>query len=296
MPKPNFVQNMQQQLAALGMTLTPGVPGDQKTANQLLLKNVEMLKMLIASLDVGIDWDTFEVWIKPGADVRTKIMNVDPGDIVVLKLTNYDVDNAQVVFYSQNQGVRPSDLKGLQFPPTIIQVGLNDALPFDEGGGALTGIIAPGTYASWADLATAAAAAYTAAGNPLITYTVVGSDATKVFTVASDKAVAGSQFNQRWGTGLATNAASEMGFTKVDRLDPNPVGPGNATSFSGQPVVVVLADGDHPIVGYPLFAGDEETVVCEEHLWGTLEDDSTLPVPVTVRRSRIVTRNRGGAA
>jgi hypothetical protein len=275
----------------MNIQLVPGVPGDQKTANQLLLKNAEMLKMVIASLDVGIDWDTYEKWILPGT-TPTLIAPIQPGDVIVVKMTNYDVDNAVVVFYAQDRAVKPSNLDGLQFPQTVITPGANDALPFDEGGGPLTGILAPGTYTDWATLATAAAAAYTAAGNPLITYNVVGNDSTKRFTISSDKAVAGSAFNLRWGTGVATNAAAELGFAATDVLDPNPVGPANPTSFTGNPVVFQIAGDDELLVGYPLFAGDTETVVCEEDLYGILEVTATLPVPVTVRRSRIVVRNR----
>lgn len=296
MPKSNFAKTMQDQLLSMGMELVQSIPGDQATANKLLLKNLEMLKLLIASLDVGIDWDTYEIWIKPGSGVRTLIAEVQPGDIVVIKATNYDVDNAQVVFYAQSQGVRPSKLEGLEFPPIVINAGVNDAIPFDEGGAPLTAFIAPGPYATGAALAAAAAAALTAAGNPLITYTVAFGEGTRVFTLSSDKAVAGSLFNLRFGTGVATNAAAELGFTRTDQLDPNPVGPGNATSFSGIPVVKTIADGDKLLVGYPLFAGDTETVVCEDSLYGTLEDGSTLPCPVTVRRSRIVVRNRGGGS
>jgi hypothetical protein len=276
----------------MNIQLVPGVPAGQNVANQLLLKNIEMLKMVIASLDVGIDWDTFEKWILPGA-TPTLIEAVQPGDIIVIKMTNYDVDNAAVVFYAQDRAVKPSNLDGLQFPVTNIVAGVNDALPFDEGGGPLTGIIAPGVYSDWATLAAAAAAAYTAAGNPLITYNVVGNDSTKRFTISSDKGVAGAAFNLRWGTGVATNAATELGFTATDVLDPNPVGPANPTSFTGTPVLFNIAGDDYLLVGYPLFAGDDETVVCEDDLYGILEATATLPVPITVRRSRIVVRNRG---
>lgn len=294
MPKPVFARSLQEQLDALNMSLVPNVPGDLKVANQLALKNAELLKMIIASLDVGIDWDTFEAWIQPGASA-TRIVDVQPGDVVVVKMTNYDVDNAQVVFYALGQSVKPSKLEGLLYPTQVITAGVNDAIPFDEGGAPLTALIAPGTYLTGTALAAAAVAALTAAGNPLITYNAVFGEGTHRFTLSSDKAVAGSAFNLRWGTGAATNAKSELGFTGytlgVDLLDPNPVGPGNATSFTGNPVVKSV-DGQ-PIVGYPLFAGDTETVVCEESLYGILAEGASLPCPVTVRRSRIVVRNRG---
>ena len=118
--KPVLATSMDQMISALGMELIPNVPGDPVTMNRLLLKNIEMQKLMIAALDVGIDWDTYQIWVEPG-ELRTKIVPVQNGDVVVVKVINWDQDNAEPIYYGQNPLVLPPTNEGLLFPQTSIQ-------------------------------------------------------------------------------------------------------------------------------------------------------------------------------
>jgi len=87
---------------------------------------------------------------------------------------------------------------GLSFVVTA----LNNKIDFDEGGAALVGTVAVGTYTG-ATLATAIAAAMNAAVGKTFTYTCVYSTTLGTFTIA-----AGSNFTIRWNTG--TNKAIDI--------------------------------------------------------------------------------------
>jgi hypothetical protein len=276
---------MDQMISALGMELIPNVPGDPVTMNRLLLKNIEMQKLMIAALDVGIDWDTYQIWVEPG-ELRTKIVPVQNGDVVVVKVINWDQDNAEPIYYGQNPLVLPPTNEGLLFPQTSIQA---PAIFFDfnEAGPNFAGVITVGVYTTGPALAAQIQAAM-AAFVTVNTYQVRWLDGPKLFEIEATNAGA-VPFNITPFSG--PNAANSIGPQIGWTIDTAGVGtPLRARSNSV--LVANVKREDHILTGHPLLAGDTDTLVLEQDLWAVLRRTYAYRVPLSIRRSRIVTRNR----
>ncbi len=370
--------------------------GGQMSVTDTLLINLLLLqKLTLASTDVGVDWDSFEVYVEAGT-VSTKIVDVRVGDVVVVKLINHDVDNAQTVFYEQSAGVAPSTFYGLQFssvtvgaanntldfhefgfPPTTIGV-TNDQLDFtDEDAthnvnitnglyttgaalaaqietdinlvttrtytvtystvtnlftiskttGALlsltldflgaansiatdlgytatdhtgantydsdgvvraylTATVTSGVYATGVLLAAAVTTALAAAG-AANTYTATWNDALKKFELAAATGATS------WGTSMVlapsgNSIGGSLGYTTDSTVTATPW-----TITSDNQLLNSVVGGQEYSVGFPLLAGSESTVVLERPLYARLDPDATIRVPLSVRRSRVISRVGG---
>ncbi|KPK66721.1 MAG: hypothetical protein AMS21_00785 [Gemmatimonas sp. SG8_38_2] len=292
--RPLLAKNIAQVLGALNMEAFPGIPNTVEATNQILLHSLILQKILIAASDVGIDWDAYEVWIEPGQR-PTLITQVQPGDIVVVKLVNNDSDNAGTVYYEQNVGVRPGTNLGLEFPPTTIAAPAN-LFDFNEAGPNFAAVVAPGIYATGAALAAALQAAIAAVA-PANTYAVTSLDGARLFQIQATNAVP-IPFNIVPATG--PNRPVALGGTglsmapQIGWITDDAVGAAPWMAVSDSPVVNAVPTGGVIRNGYPLFAGETngEIVVLESNLYGILDPSHTLRVPVSVRHSRIVTRNR----
>jgi hypothetical protein len=284
--KPVLANSLGQMMAALGMRKVPNVPGDLAAANQIALQNLILQKIMIAALDVGIDWDTYEMWVEPGL-TPTKLCNVNDGDIVVIKMINHDVDYAETVFYDQSPGVRPSPNLSSGFPITQIAAGTN-FWDFNEGGPNFAATITAATYSTGVAMANAIQAAMNAAV-PFNTYAVRWIDASNVFEIEATNAGAiPFWIVPATGPNSANSIGPQIGWTQDDN---NVIPP--ATARSNTAIYFAAKVGDEQAVGHPLLAGDQDVVVLESSLYGILDPNYGRRVPLSIRRSRIVARNRG---
>lgn len=269
---------MDMALDALGVSLKDGVPGDTAITNGLLLESLIQQKILMASNDIGINWDTYEAWVIPGT-VPTRIVPVEKGEIIVVKLTNYDLENAGMVYYGLTpRGQRP-EFSGLRYDVTIPPGGL--FLDFDEGGPPLAAAIAAGLYT--ADTLTAAiAAAMGLVGAQVYT---VDYTANKDFRISAP-----GIFALLVASGPNVGGADlfpVIGFTGADR--------GGANTYTGdtQKYNAYAPDENWEDKSFPLFAGQSATLVLDDDLYAIPDLGHTLQVPVAVRRSRIYSLRRG---
>jgi hypothetical protein len=241
---------------------------------------------MLAALDVGIDWDTYEVWVEPGSR-STQLVEVQPGDIIVVKVINHDVDYAETVFYDQNINVKPTTGIGNGFPRTQVVTGTNDAWDFNEAGPNFPVVIPPAVYTTGFDLANAMQAGMNAAG-AANTYLVQWIEVQNLFEISATNAGA-IPFNVVPATGPnnLTSLGPSIGWT----IDVAAIPP--ATARANSSVYYSLKTGEEQKYGHPLLAGDQDVVVLESTLYGILDPNYTRRVPLSIRRSRIVTRNRG---
>jgi hypothetical protein len=107
-------------LVALGVDLVEQAQGDIATTNKLLGALLEKMQILIVSNGVAINWDTFEVQVPPGPR-GTKIVKVEEGDLVVVTITNWDRENAEPIYYSQDQSVQPQGYAAPAAPGELIR-------------------------------------------------------------------------------------------------------------------------------------------------------------------------------
>lgn len=274
-------------LQLLDIPEMPGVPSSMDVTNRLMLELIRQTKMAVAVQDVGIQWDTYEKWIVPGA-TPTKICDVNPGDLTILKIMNYDTSNAQPIYYGNSIGVRPSKQYGLQYHPRTIS-GTCDQLDFSEDLGVTmrTAAIAHGAYNTGAAFAAAIQVAMNAVVGIAATYSVQWLDAVKLLVPTSDGA-GPSTFDLHLLTGpsgpggAGTSIATQAGFDETaDKT-------GALTYDSDHTLLPDLSNVQHMSIGYPLFAGDWATLVLSETSYAILDEAATLPAPLAVRRSRLV--------
>lgn len=281
-------RNMAEALAAFNMALVEDIQDDRKTTNRLLLQQLLMQKMLVAATDVGIDWDTYEVWVEPGS-YATKITPVIPGEIVVVKLLNLDFDNAGTVYYGYDRSVKPVTRTGWGFKPFTVVTGTNDAWDFNEGGGNLAATIAPGPYTTGAAAADAIQTAVLAAGGTNV-YTFIWNDALKKFQQrAVGPTPAPFTATPATGPNAATSVKNDINWTADVAATAYPwIATANgivvSTGITGEVE-------SHILTGFPLVAGEPPAnLVASRDVYGILDSTHPFRVPICVRRSYIVKR------
>ena len=195
--------------------------------------------------------------------VRTKIVKVQPGDVVRLKIYNWDYEDNRTVYVGKDQHVTVDN--GIPIQPgeelewsvkqdlyalspyvgeaTAVRIvtGVNDTIDFDEGAGALVGTIAPGTYYLPVDLYAAFATALNNAVGSGSNYTGSWSAAANKITITSDGAGGIGQFNLRWNTGpnALISAGVSLGYdVTADDVGALAYQADNAITVSENPVRV----------------------------------------------------------
>lgn len=263
------------------------VPSDPASTNKLLAQLMRMFKISMASQDVGVDWDTYQVWVEPGSQ-STEIVKVSGGDLVMAKLVNLDSQGARTLFVEKARSVRAPGDYGIRFADRII-IATNQFIDFTEDGGItpLAATVANATYTSGAAFAAAIQAAMNAVIGIVATYTVRWLTSKRSISITSDGA-GGATLDILWATGA--NAANSIGATAGFDVSADDTG---ALSYTADnPIVGTVSEGDLILTGQPIYAGDEATFLLDQSLFGILESDAALRVPVQVKRARIETELR----
>ena len=148
--------------------------------------------------------------------------------------------------------------------------------------------IASATYTTGSSLATAMTAAILAT-SPGNTYTVTWNNATKLFEIqAAASGAVTYRVMPATGPNSATSIGSSIGWTSDETVSAYPWRIDSNTMHMNSVVAGVPYS-----VGFPLLAGKEGTVVLERSLYARLDPDATFRVPLSVRRSRIISRVGG---
>jgi len=260
-------------LPAFDVDITPEAIG------KLLAAILYNQRLLTASADIGQDWDTNEVWVKPGENVHTRIVPVEKGEIICAKIINRDVYNANAVYLAQIQRASVTTYRGLDHTVQVPTGGW--LLDFNEGGPNLAAAIPAGEYSA-DELSAVIASAMTTAGTQTYSVDYLPS---KKYRIS-----AGANFSLLVSSGPNVAPPNDIfytiGFTGADRT--------GAATYDGdsQRYNEAAVDWDWEDKMFPLPAGQETTMVLTSHLYAALEDDVNVQVPLMIKRTRLWSARR----
>lgn len=210
----------------------------QRLMLELMVHQAVALQQISAALGGDPDWRYEE---EIATTLSSRILEVKKGDIVMVRLENWDYQENRALYYGldgpvasgQGQPIAPGEPRIFTANADLwvvspskgvlvrIDVGLdsNDTIPFSEDGWAtsLQAKIAPGRYESGQDYARAIQTALNAAGASA--YTITWNVTLRTITYTSDGAGGLGTFDLGYGTRLGNQIsnAQDAGFNAADK-------------------------------------------------------------------------------